>query len=70
MTRNESSGKVKLVEVSQAAMETLRQIAGNVAVDKGSRNKVVVSHGWFKMFFCRGGLNCLTVRAIPLLIFV
>ena len=41
-----------------------------VAVDEGSRNKVVVSHGWFKMFFCRGGLNCLTVRAIPLLIFV
>ena len=46
-----------LVEVSQAGYgktrKEVRQIAGSVAVDKGSRNKVMVSHGWFKMFLQR-----------------
>jgi len=46
-----------LVEVSQAGYgktrKEVRQIAGSVAVDKGSRNKVMVSHGWFKRFLQR-----------------
>jgi len=46
-----------LVEVSQAGYgktkKEVRQIAGSITVDKGSRNKVMVLHGWFKRFLQR-----------------
>ena len=46
-----------LVEVSQAGYgktrREVRQIAGRVAVDKGKRDKAMVSHGWFKRFLLR-----------------
>ena len=73
-----------LVEVSQAGYgktrKEVRQITGSVIVDKGSRNKVMVSHGWLKRFLqrqsqlshCKGDptdnvrMNCLTKEVISL----
>ena len=46
-----------LVEVSQAGYgktrREVRQIAGRVAVDKGKKDKAMVSHGWFRRFLLR-----------------
>jgi len=46
-----------LVEVSQAGYgktrREVRQIADRVAVDKGKRDKAMVSQGWFKRFLQR-----------------
>ena len=71
-----------LVEVSQAGYgktrREVRQIAGRVAVDKGKRDKAIVSHGWFRRFMlrqpqlsCRKGdptanvrMNCLTKEVV------
>jgi len=43
-----------LVEVSQAGYgktrKEIRSIAGRVAVDKGVKDKPVISHSWFQRF--------------------
>ena len=53
----ENKFAIFIVEVSQAGYgktrKEMRQIAGSVTVDKGSRNKVMVSHGWLKRFLQR-----------------
>jgi len=56
-TAEENEFAIFSVEVSQAGYgktrKEMRQIAGSVTVDKGSRNKVMVSHGWLKRFLQR-----------------